>query len=164
MWAIYILDKTMNHLAHRPMLVPEKDVSNLMLPVPEAIWVSPEIEHDERLEERRWLQARQITGRELFSWKERRGHLQGLARGMNALHHHILIANMIEWLDGLIFYNSNGGWTEAKKQIAFAALEDYHMTFVAPFQVPVNRAPGELDFLVQAPKNSVATMMMLFYK
>jgi len=96
---------------------------------------------------------------------------------MTPLHHHILIANLNEWIDGILIHKEQGGPTFANKEAIAAALRDYYATFLAPYATPVDRgiqSPTPFspdipldgaDFVLTAPRNNgLATTMMLFYK
>ncbi len=188
----------MGHAALKPPIVTAADMLDIGLPAPESVWTSPVHDYDEKLEEQRWNRAKQMSGAQFFAWKEERGKLQKMAVGscsmigafnyqltttstlqptMTPLHHHILIANLNEWIDGILIHKQNGGPTFANKELIAAALKDYYQTFLAPYATPVDRgisspAPYSADitadggdFVLTAPRNNgLATTMMIFYK
>lgn len=174
LWAIYVIDKVLCHLAYLPPLVTCADLEQVALPVPEPVWLAPVIESNPAAEEARWKEAAQISGRELFDWKERPGLLEELLPSMTPLHYHILIADFSEWIDRIYVFNTDGGRTERNKERVQAALRGYYAMFVAPYVVSEPRAAappsssltmGCEDYILQAPPNNgLAASMLIFYK
>lgn len=97
---------------------------------------------------------------------------------MTPLHHHILIANLNEWVDGFLIFQNDGGLSTLQTRSRIAScLEDYYAVFVRPFATPVDRGVDNNgtysadistetgDFVLGAPRNNgLATTMMMFYK
>ncbi|KAI9003483.1 hypothetical protein DFJ74DRAFT_713699 [Hyaloraphidium curvatum] len=174
MWAGYVMDKFMLSASRRAPLVPRTDVVDVALPAPDAVWTAPLYAEDPEAEEHRWESAKQISGRELFLWKERPGLLRTLAPTLTPLHQHIVVADLHEWLWNAKAAAGGRIGPEARARM-LAALRDYFAVFLAPYAAPAQRGDaggmfstditveGE-DYVLTAPRNNgLATTMMLFY-